>query len=99
MGEVLGSTAISITWESPVAEGQNGVIISYRILLLEIPSNTTLTYQQDGSHRELVADSLHPYYDYMCSVAAETEVGTGPFSSSFVVRTLEDGMYRLIIVW
>lgn len=35
-------------------------------------------------------DSLQPYYNYSVQVAAVT-VAPGPFSSLFVVTTLEDG--------
>ena len=36
--------------------------------------------------------SLHPYYTYNCTVAAETSVGIGPFSSPVVIRLPESGM-------
>lgn len=94
MGETLSSTAITIMWEAPELEEQNGIIISFNISLLELPTNVTLTYQQAGLHTELVINSLHPYYEYSCSVAAATEVGAGPFSTPFVIRTDYDGECR-----
>ena len=44
---------------------------------------------------ERVVESVHPNYDYMCIVAATT-IGLGPFSTSIVVRTSEDGKFALL---
>ena len=90
-GEVLGPTAISISWQPPAPEGQNGIITSYTVLVTEVLTNTTTTYQRDGSRTELVITGLHPYYDYSCMVAAQTSVGLGPFGTSFTVTTHQDG--------
>lgn len=90
-GEVLSSSTLSITWQPPAPEGQNGIIISYTVLLNELPTNTTYTYQRDGSHTEILITDLHPYYEYSCSVAAETSVGLGPFSVPFSLTTQQEG--------
>ena len=42
------------------------------------------------SETRLLVSSLHPYFNYECSVAAAT-VGLGPFSNPTIVRTLQDG--------
>ena len=89
-GEVLSPSAVSITWQPPVPEEQNGIIISYTIVLTELLTNTVFTYQRNGSHTEIVITSLHPHYDYRCSIAAETSVGLGPFSASFILTTQQD---------
>ena len=90
-GEVLGPTAISLSWQPPAQEGQNGIITSYTILITEVLTDTNTTYQRDGSRNELVITGLHPYYDYSCAVAAQTSVGMGPFSAPFTVTTHQDG--------
>ena len=95
-GDVLNSTTISISWEAPPPEEQNGIIQQYIIYLLEIPTNMNFTYQPEREHRELVIDSLHPDYDYECSVAAETIVGRGPFSDPFIITTHEDGKLSVL---
>ena len=89
--EALSPTTLSITWQPPAPEGQNGVITSYTVQLTEQPTNTTFTHQRSGSHTEILISGLHPYYDYSCSIAAETSVGLGPFSVSFIVTTNQDG--------
>ena len=90
-GEVLGSSAVSITWQPPPSKGQNGIITSYTVLITELPTNTTYTYQRSGSHTEIVITNLHPHYDYRCSIAAETSVGLGPFSTPFILTTQQNG--------
>ena len=92
-GDILNSTTISISWEAPPPEEQNGIIQQYIIHILEIPTNMNFTYQQETEHRVLVIDSLHPDYGYECSVAAETIVGCGPFSDPFIITTHEDGKF------
>ena len=97
-GEVLGPTTLSITWQPPAPEGQNGIITSYTVLITEVLTNTTTTYQRDGSRTELLIPGLHPYYDYNCSVAAETSVGLGPFATPFTVTTQQDGECMCLVV-
>ena len=90
-GEVLGPSAISFSWEAPPPQGQNGIIVSYTIRVTEVPTNTTTTYQRDGSRTEILINSLHPFYEHRCRVAAETAVGLGPFSAPVTVTTHQDG--------
>ena len=99
-GEVLSPSEVFITWEPPEPEAQNGIIVSYTILLTELPTNTTFTYQRNGSHTEIIIVGLHPHYDYGCSIAAETSVGLGQFSSPFNLTTQQDGtfVYYCIII-
>ena len=91
VGEVLSPNAVSITWQPPIPEGQNGIITSYTVLLTELPTNTTFTYQRNGSHTETVITGLHPHYDYRYAVAAATSVGLGPFSAPLILTTQQDG--------
>ena len=88
--QVVGSRAVLVSWRQPPIEERNGVIISYTIVLVELPTNTTLIYQREGNHTELIVEELHPYYEYRCSVVAATQVGASPFSDSVTIRTAED---------
>ena len=92
-GEVLSPSTLSIAWQPPAPEGQNGVITSYTVLLIELPTNATTTYQRGGSHTEILITNLHPYYEYSCSVAAGTSVGLGPYSTPFTLTTQQDGEF------
>ena len=40
----------------------------------------------------LTVQSLRPYTEYSCSVAAHTVIGMGPYSVSILAITDEDGM-------
>ena len=90
--QVLSSRAVLVSWRPPTFEHQNGVIITYTIVLIELLTNTTLTYEQGGNYTKLTVDELHPYHEYKCSMVAATRVGNGPFTGSITIRTLEDGM-------
>ena len=81
-----------VAWRPPALEGQNGVITSYMVVFIEVPTNITLTYQREGELSELVIERLHPYYEYHCSIAAATRVGRGLSTNPVTIRTLEDGM-------
>ena len=94
--KVLGPRAVLVTWRPPAFEEQNGVIIAYTIVLIELNFNTTLTYQQEENYTELTVDELHPYYEYNCSMFAATQVGNGPFTDSVTIRTFEDGMNNFL---
>ena len=58
--------------------------------MTEIPSNDTFTHEIEGNHTSLVVYSLHPYYEYHCTVAAVT-VRMGVYSFPLTLRTHEDG--------
>ena len=40
---------------------------------------------------QVTLEPLHPYYTYMCSIAAET-VGRGPFSEHITIQLPEAGL-------
>ena len=89
--QVAGSRAVLASWRQPPFEERNGVIISYTIVLVELPTNRTLIYQREGNHTELLVQELHSYYEYRCSIVAATQVGASPSSASVTIRTAEDG--------
>ena len=89
--QVVGSRAILVSWSLPPFEERNGVIISYTIVLVELPTNTTLIYQREGNHTELIVDELRPSFEYRCSIVAATQVGDSPSSASVTVTTAADG--------
>jgi len=50
-----------------------------QIFVLEIQTNTSLTYEVNTGSR-LQVGFLHPYFEYECSVAGVT-IGPGPYTS------------------
>jgi len=81
-------------WQSPPSEVQNGRLRSYTISMFEVQTNKSYTHVGDvlEDPMQLHVEFLHPYYDYVCSVAAVT-IGPGPYTLPLHVRTLEDGEY------
>ena len=96
-GEVLSPTIIFISWSPPVSGGQNGIIVSYHVKLLEVSSGMYYMYHRSSSHTEILITGLHPYYDYNCSVSAETSAGQGPYSVPLTIRTHEDGKWTIFM--
>ena len=68
----------------------NGIIRSYVVIIREI--STGRLYNFTSYNRTQSIDSLHPYYNYTCEVAAET-VSTGPYSRPVTVSTKEAGIH------
>ena len=88
---VFNSSSLSISWRPPPFNNQNGIIVGYVIHLLEIVTGNNHTINTNGLHTETFITSLHPYYTYQFTVAAQT-VDIGPFSPIGVVQTDEHGM-------
>ena len=84
------STSFVLSWSAPPPQEQNGLIRHYRVrCIYQDEDLETLT---DSSTERLISN-LHPYYNYTCSVAAVT-IAQGPYSSTVLVTTLEDGELR-----
>ena len=59
-------------WQPPPSEIQNGRVRLY-ISVFEVQTGTNYSYTlQPSEDPTLQVESLHPYYDYVCSVAAVT---------------------------
>ena len=85
-----GSRAISLAWDLPEPEKQNGVIVGYLVRIIPIIGGQTMDYETEGYY--LLIGDLLPHTTYECVVAATTEVGTGPFSGIVTVQTMEEGL-------
>ena len=93
---IVNSSTVLVTWLPPPPEYQNGIITAYVV-------NVSL----EGSHTEyqlsttcslnLTLEKLHPFSTYIVVVAAETDIGRGPFSSPFKIHTPEDGKSLVLL--
>ena len=83
------ATSVTLSWEPPESDLQNGVIRHYLIQVLETQTGNNLTYQATA-HTVFTVGDLHPFYTYSFSVQAVT-VAPGPLSVAQSVSTLEDG--------
>lgn len=86
----LSPTSISLTWSPPPVDSQNGVIREYRINITEVDTGRVILL--NSTTTSLTVPALHPYYTYLCSIAAST-IASGPFTEVIIVTTPEDGMY------
>ena len=82
------SESITVSWEPPADEQQNGIIINYVVQVAA--EGETATYL-NSTTTYIVITSLKPYTNYEYSIAAETSAGRGPFSSISTTQTDEAG--------
>ena len=88
-GEANSSRSAVLTWEPPLVEDQNGIIIGYVINVTVV--ETGEIFQLFSTTNTLTVNTLSPYTTYICIIAARTSIGLGPFSTTFTVQTPEDG--------
>ena len=85
-----GRTNVSITliWNPPPFEHQNGQIRSYSIILTYPLSGTQRLLTTNSSYTNFTIGGLQPYSSYLFSIAAET-ISLGPYSDTINVSTVE----------
>ena len=83
----LSSQNVTVSWSPPSVTQVNGLIQHYTIVLYEVITGKTHTYETNKT--SLLSSNLHPYYTYSVSVAATT-VAIGPYSTNQTFTTLED---------
>ena len=88
---VFGTThnSLSLNWEAPPFEETNGAIQNYVISIHEVETGRNFTANSNTT--QVTLEPLHPYYTYMCSIAAET-VARGPFSEHITIQLPEAGL-------
>ena len=87
--QATDSRTLILNWEPPLSEDRNGIIINYTVNITEMETGTQFQLVTDNT--TITAFSQHPYYTYSYTVAAETSVGLGPYTSPRAVRMPEDG--------
>ena len=87
------STTLSLEWDPLTIEDHNGVITGYVVNYSRVDTGSTVTIV--SSTTSVYIGMLRPYTTYSFSVAAETSVGSGPFSPSLQRTTAEDGMSQI----
>ena len=85
----LSPTSLLMSWDPPLQELWNGIIQQYMVRIIELETERVTTLFTETTTVNVT--SLHPYYNYNCTVAAET-TSTGPFSSPVIIRLPESGM-------
>lgn len=88
-GSILTPRSAVLSWQAPLLEDRNGIIISYTINLTSL--NTGLTQQLISTTTNLTLTNLAPFTTYTCIIAASTAIGLGPFSNTINIQTPETG--------
>ena len=88
MANVINSRSISLLWQPPALDQQNGILRHY-IVTLE-SSTGTESRNISSSLLSITVSGLRPYVAYSCTVRAGT-VASGPPTAVIVRTTLEDG--------
>ena len=104
MVTVESSHSIMLTWERPVPQNENGLLVHYHVIVIEtqihyLDNGTEITGMQTylnrtydvSEGRSQLIDGLHSDYNYTVRIAAATEPGIGPFSDAVTVRSNRDG--------
>uniref|UniRef100_S4RZ80 Roundabout, axon guidance receptor, homolog 2 (Drosophila) n=1 Tax=Petromyzon marinus TaxID=7757 RepID=S4RZ80_PETMA len=91
------STSISVTWDSPPAENQNGLIQEYRVWCLGNETRFHVNKTVAASVRSLVLSGLVPGVPYRVEVAAATAAGVGVHSEARAIQLGERLKGNLII--
>ena len=93
-GYNTSSTSIKVTWQSPAAVNQNGILTGFTVYYQAVGgafTNGTVQQKVVGNVSEVELTGLEIYVEYNINVTASTAAGEGPPSVSILVRTAEDG--------
>ena len=82
------SSSITVQWGPVDCADRNGDITGYSVQYGEVGSGSTQTMPvSGGSATEATISGLMPFTTYSIQVAAETSVGTGPYSDAITNKT------------
>ena len=88
----LDPASLMVSWQPPLAINQNGPItrylIGYEIIGGDVTTVTTVT------ETEYIIPGLIPFVTYSVQVAPRNVNGTGPFSSTVMQISGQDGKYK-----
>ena len=91
----MSSTSISLSWKEPVQDQQNGIIIGYIIKFQALDDFST--FNRTSTSTSLTVNMLKPYRSYVCTIAAQTVAGTGPFGNLLMFMTPEAGKITCVL--
>lgn len=85
--------SISIEWQPPPSEHQNGQILGYKVLFVVNEDGKTVTDAEsvEVSDTSVQLNNLQIFTEYKIWVLAFTSAGDSPMSPPIVVRTRDSG--------
>ena len=86
----ISPSFVILTWDPPPYEMQNGLIRHYIVEVTELETSNVINLSTTVTN--ITVNDLLPFYNYTCTVAAETvDVGSSSYEISFVLP--EGGCY------
>ncbi|XP_037952309.1 neogenin-like isoform X2 [Teleopsis dalmanni] len=89
--EVTSSSSITVYWEPPSEEEQNGQITGYKIRYRKL-KDAPQTKSTPANIRYFELNGLDRHSEYQVKIAAMTVNGSGPFTEWYRVTTLENDL-------
>ena len=93
--EATSPRTLYFSWEPPLLEQQNGVILGYVVNIVLDDNSMMFQLYSDQHEENLSATLFKPYTVYRCAVAAFTTPGTGPYSDEETILTPEDSLVSI----
>ena len=90
----VNSSHVELSWKLPEPYNRNGIIRYFVVNITNLQNNEMLL---NSTSTQFVATDLLPYSTYFFSVAAVT-TAMGPYSKTISTTTLQDGMFRLVLI-
>ena len=87
---LLDATSAEIHWSLPPLGDRNGVIVLYRLFVIEVDTARVIE-KIDTENVSVLLRELRPFHLYQCVIAASTIAGLGPFSNPTFFRMPESG--------
>ena len=96
------TTSITVAWNPPNAEDQNGVLTTYVLVyagteLDQQERMVTLYTSASGFTTSYTAQNLEEDNSYSFSIIAYTSIGSGPSMTITGLKTQQDGKYLIIM--
>ena len=91
---IIGSTSFTITWDSPEASLQYGVITGYDLTYQAQTSQTLIKVPDLKSNNYVTRKNLEPFTLYEISLSASTKAGPG-VKFETTIRTAEAGIHHI----
>ena len=86
------SYSLHASWDVPPSADQNGPILGYFVNVTAVKNAESFSLVSNET--TFTINSLLPYSNYSCSVAAYTSAGMGPFGELVFAETQQAGEFK-----
>ena len=92
----ISATAVSFSWQALKKNDTNGVIVAYAVKLVRLDTSMEIQKNISGSLENFIASGLKSYANYSITISAVNRAGFGPYSTSFIIETLQSGIFPFL---